>query len=138
MKRSIQNIVFCALTIATATAAASLPAKANETVKADAFNVHQLRLTEFDARDKGYEYEVPSLHRKVTAMRDARNKADAFNGHQLRLTEFDARDKGYEYEVPSLHRKVTAQRDARNKAGDSLSTTPLMAQRQQLLDRGSK
>ncbi|MGB7087349.1 MAG: hypothetical protein WBD47_17455 [Phormidesmis sp.] len=55
---------------------------------------------------------------------------------KLRIAELDIRNKDAESEKPfSLHQLRIEEASRRNKVGDKLSTTPLMTQRDRLLDR---
>ncbi|MGB7087348.1 MAG: hypothetical protein WBD47_17450 [Phormidesmis sp.] len=62
----------------------------------------------------------------------------SFSLQELRLSELDARDKSAASEKTfNVHKLRTAQFDQRNKVGDKLSTTSLMEQRRQVLERSS-
>ena len=66
---------------------------------------------------------------------DAKLDTD-FSMQELRTSEMDTRNKGAESEQPfDLHKLRTAEFESRNKAGDRLSTTSLIEQRHQVLDR---
>ncbi len=99
MKHFIHKFVLSGFSVALATLAVSPAAQAAEAKIGASFSVHQVRVAEFDGRNKNFDksFEV----------------SEDFDMQALRI----------------------AQRDRRNKAGDSLSTTSLMEQRQQVLDR---
>lgn len=59
--------------------------------------------------------------------------------HQQRLAEFDSRNKNFDIkEGFNVHQQRLSEFDRRNKVGDSLSKTPLIAQRHLLLNRNKR
>ena len=69
-------------------------------------------------------------------MGQAADIQQSFELQRLRITELDIRNKDAKSAKPfNLHQLRIEEASRRNKVGDKLSTTPLMTQRDRLLDR---
>lgn len=116
---SMNKAVLSGLSVLLATLSLSPIAKAAEVVNKDSNSIHQLRLSEFDSRNKSFDIKDTDVH-------------------QLRLSELDSRNKNFDIKEDfSIHQLRLSEFDSRNKAGDSLSTVSLIEQRHLLIDRNS-
>ncbi|MGB3668486.1 MAG: hypothetical protein WA783_13585 [Phormidesmis sp.] len=119
----MNRFVLSALTVLLATSAAAPMAQAaEETVyEGDAFSLHQVRLAEFDQRNKADKKSPDlTLHQRRLSAFDQRNKFGIkdpnFSVQAVRLAELDQRNKSDDKGEFNLAQIARENRDLRNKA----------------------